>query len=158
VPTWVEISKILQAPFQKAHFWPLQLHTCPISPTEWCLQPLQFVRRVAMSPNTLLALTQTAVSRANMDSYGVLRYESHGMGTNQLKLSSFVFNLIQVMELVSSWGPLIYMGGFAASLSSAIASLVGAPRVLQVIIPSSRCLAGLPGVFNGCHVKHPGFN
>lgn len=38
----------------------------------------------------------------------------------------------QAMELVSLWGPLIYGGCFAATLSSAIASLVGAPRVLQV--------------------------
>lgn len=36
------------------------------------------------------------------------------------------------MELASLWGPLIYGGCFAATLSSAIASLVGAPRVLQV--------------------------
>jgi len=36
------------------------------------------------------------------------------------------------MELISAWGPLIYMGCFAATLSSAIASLVGAPRVFQV--------------------------
>lgn len=38
----------------------------------------------------------------------------------------------QMMELISMWGPLIYGGCFAATLSSAIASLVGAPRVLQV--------------------------
>jgi solute carrier family 12 (sodium/potassium/chloride transporter), member 2 len=37
------------------------------------------------------------------------------------------------MELVSLWGPLIYGGCFAATLSSAIASLVGAPRVLQAL-------------------------
>ena len=37
------------------------------------------------------------------------------------------------MELVSAWGPLIYIGCFAATLSSAIASLVGAPRVLQAL-------------------------
>ncbi|CAG7818390.1 unnamed protein product, partial [Allacma fusca] len=37
------------------------------------------------------------------------------------------------MALSSSWGPLIYMGCFAATLSSAIASLVGAPRVLQAL-------------------------
>ncbi|KAB7507825.1 Solute carrier family 12 member 3 [Armadillidium nasatum] len=42
-------------------------------------------------------------------------------------------NSFQVMELVSAWGPLIYMGCFAATLSSAIASLVGAPRVLQAL-------------------------
>ncbi|KAG0716781.1 Bumetanide-sensitive sodium-(potassium)-chloride cotransporter [Chionoecetes opilio] len=38
-----------------------------------------------------------------------------------------------VMELMSAWGPLIYAGCFAATLSSAIASLVGAPRVLQAL-------------------------
>lgn len=37
------------------------------------------------------------------------------------------------MELMSAWGPLIYAGCFAATLSSAIASLVGAPRVLQAL-------------------------
>ncbi|XP_018008645.2 bumetanide-sensitive sodium-(potassium)-chloride cotransporter [Hyalella azteca] len=42
-------------------------------------------------------------------------------------------NNFQVMELVSVWGPLIYAGCFAATLSSAVASLVGAPRVLQAL-------------------------
>jgi len=36
------------------------------------------------------------------------------------------------MSKVSLTGYLIYAGCFAATLSSAIASLVGAPRVLQV--------------------------
>ena len=31
----------------------------------------------------------------------------------------------QMMEVMSAWGPLIYAGCFAATLSSAIASLVG---------------------------------
>lgn len=39
----------------------------------------------------------------------------------------------QVMGLMSAWAPLIYAGTFAATLSSAIASLVGAPRVLQAL-------------------------
>ncbi|RXG73338.1 Solute carrier family 12 member 2 [Armadillidium vulgare] len=42
-------------------------------------------------------------------------------------------NYFQVMELMSSWGPLIYMGSYAATLSSAIACIVGAPRVLQAL-------------------------
>jgi len=42
-------------------------------------------------------------------------------------------NDFQVMELVAGWGPLIYAGCFAATLSSAIASLVGAPRILQAL-------------------------
>lgn len=39
----------------------------------------------------------------------------------------------QMMETISAWGPLIYAGCFAATLSSAIASLVGAPRVFQAV-------------------------
>ena len=38
-----------------------------------------------------------------------------------------------MMEIVSAWGPLIYAGCFAATLSSAISSLEGAPRVLQAL-------------------------
>lgn len=37
------------------------------------------------------------------------------------------------MELVSAFGPLIYAGCFAASLSSALASLVSAPKVFQAL-------------------------
>ncbi|CAG0881632.1 unnamed protein product [Darwinula stevensoni] len=36
----------------------------------------------------------------------------------------------QMMTLIAAWSPLIYGGCFAATLSSAIASLVGAPRAL----------------------------
>lgn len=41
--------------------------------------------------------------------------------------------LLQVMELVSAFGPLIYAGCFAATLSSALASLVSAPKVFQAL-------------------------
>lgn len=41
-------------------------------------------------------------------------------------------NSFQVIELVSVFGPLIYAGCFAATLSSALASLVSAPKVFQV--------------------------
>lgn len=37
------------------------------------------------------------------------------------------------MELVSLYGPLIYAGIFAATLSSALASLVSAPKVFQAL-------------------------
>jgi len=37
------------------------------------------------------------------------------------------------MELVSAWGPLIYAGCFAATLSSALASFVSAPKVFQAL-------------------------
>ncbi|VVC98790.1 unnamed protein product [Leptidea sinapis] len=39
---------------------------------------------------------------------------------------------LKVMHLVSAWGPLIYGGCFAAALSSALASLVSAPKVFQI--------------------------
>lgn len=39
----------------------------------------------------------------------------------------------QVVELVSAFGPLIYAGCFAATLSSALASLVSAPKVFQAL-------------------------
>ncbi|XP_068207852.1 bumetanide-sensitive sodium-(potassium)-chloride cotransporter-like [Palaemon carinicauda] len=42
-------------------------------------------------------------------------------------------NNSQVMELVSIFGPLIYAGCFAATLSSALASLVSAPKVFQAL-------------------------
>ncbi|XP_059486836.1 solute carrier family 12 member 1 [Neocloeon triangulifer] len=44
-----------------------------------------------------------------------------------------LMNNKQVMELVSVFGPLIYAGCFAATLSSALASLVSAPKVFQAL-------------------------
>ncbi|XP_016966178.1 bumetanide-sensitive sodium-(potassium)-chloride cotransporter isoform X1 [Drosophila biarmipes] len=42
-------------------------------------------------------------------------------------------NSFQVIELVSGFGPLIYAGCYAATLSSALASLVSAPKVFQAL-------------------------
>ncbi|XP_055384360.1 bumetanide-sensitive sodium-(potassium)-chloride cotransporter isoform X2 [Condylostylus longicornis] len=42
-------------------------------------------------------------------------------------------NSFQVIELVSGFGPIIYAGCFAATLSSALASLVSAPKVFQAL-------------------------
>lgn len=42
-------------------------------------------------------------------------------------------NSFQVIELVSAFGPAIYAGCFAATLSSALASLVSAPKVFQAL-------------------------
>ncbi|XP_026672114.1 bumetanide-sensitive sodium-(potassium)-chloride cotransporter [Ceratina calcarata] len=62
-------------------------------------------------------------------------------------------NSFQVIELVSAFGPLIYAGCFAATLSSALASLVSAPKVFQAL-----CLDKLyPGIewFSGEKDKEP---
>lgn len=45
--------------------------------------------------------------------------------------SYFLFN-IQVMSMVSGFAPLITAGIFSATLSSALASLVSAPKIFQV--------------------------
>lgn len=37
------------------------------------------------------------------------------------------------MEKISLWGPLVLIGIFAATLSSALASLVSAPKVFQAV-------------------------
>ncbi|XP_055703253.1 bumetanide-sensitive sodium-(potassium)-chloride cotransporter isoform X2 [Phlebotomus papatasi] len=44
-----------------------------------------------------------------------------------------LLNSYQAIELVSAFGPLIYAGCFAATLSSALASLVSAPKVFQAL-------------------------
>lgn len=44
-----------------------------------------------------------------------------------------LFMSVQVMEMVSAFGPLIFAGCFAATLSSALASLVSAPKVFQAL-------------------------
>lgn len=44
---------------------------------------------------------------------------------------------LQVMSMVSGFGPLITAGIFSATLSSALASLVSAPKVFQVEIQVS---------------------
>ncbi|EYC27812.1 hypothetical protein Y032_0008g197 [Ancylostoma ceylanicum] len=44
-----------------------------------------------------------------------------------------LMNYYQIMEMESLWGPLIVAGIFAATLSSALASLVSAPKVFQAV-------------------------
>ncbi|GIX89108.1 solute carrier family 12 member 2 [Caerostris extrusa] len=49
-------------------------------------------------------------------------------------------NNYQVMKMASAFGPLIYAGIFAATLSSALVSIVSAPRILQA---SFLCVDGI---------------
>ncbi|RMX50598.1 hypothetical protein pdam_00009679 [Pocillopora damicornis] len=44
-----------------------------------------------------------------------------------------LLNDFQVMEEVSGWGPIVTAGIFASTLSSALASLVGAPKAFQAV-------------------------
>ena len=47
-------------------------------------------------------------------------------------------DVFQIMGIASAFQPLIYAGIFSATLSSAMASLVSAPKVFQVRPPSVR--------------------
>ena len=38
-----------------------------------------------------------------------------------------------VMETISVWGPIVFAGIYAATFSSGLGSLVGAPRILQAV-------------------------
>lgn len=38
-----------------------------------------------------------------------------------------------IMARISIWPPMVYAGIFGATISSGIASLVGAPRILQAV-------------------------
>lgn len=56
--------------------------------------------------------------------------------TDYCQLYSCKFGLhndMQVMQLISGFGPLVIAGTFAATLSSALASLVSAPKVFQAV-------------------------
>lgn len=44
-----------------------------------------------------------------------------------------LFNSYQMMTLMSSWGPLIYAGCFAATLSTALTNLLSVPRLIQAL-------------------------
>ncbi|KAG1669087.1 Solute carrier family 12 member 2 [Nymphon striatum] len=52
---------------------------------------------------------------------------------NGTKCEYGLMNSYGVMEIVSGFGPLIYAGIFSATLSSALASLVSAPKVFQAL-------------------------
>ncbi|CAN7941967.1 unnamed protein product [Ixodes hexagonus] len=63
-----------------------------------------------------------------------------------------LMNNFQVMEMVSAYGPLVIAGVFAATLSSALASLVSAPKVFQVgVVEAFRSLFYMMSAIFGYH-------
>lgn len=65
--------------------------------------------------------------------------------------NSFCISLcVQVMSVVSGFGPIITAGIFSATLSSALASLVSAPKVFQVRLN----LNYMKGIFRSYISKH----
>lgn len=99
----------------------------------------------AIPKGTLLAILITTISyvlMAIVAGFTVLR-DATGNATDYLdgaipeclqgECSYGLHNNFQVVELVSWIGPIIYAGCFAATLSSALASLVSAPKVFQAL-------------------------
>ena len=50
-----------------------------------------------------------------------------------------MFFILQVMQLASAFGPIIIAGIVSATLSSALASLISAPKVFQVNFACRNC-------------------
>lgn len=42
-------------------------------------------------------------------------------------------SFLQMMQLMSAWGPFIYAGCFAATLSTALTNLLSVPRLIQAL-------------------------
>uniref|UniRef100_A0A1B6I7U9 SLC12A transporter C-terminal domain-containing protein n=2 Tax=Homalodisca liturata TaxID=320908 RepID=A0A1B6I7U9_9HEMI len=99
----------------------------------------------ALPKGTILSIIITSVSYVTMafvagscvlrDASGDVNEYLNGTFTDcsQRTCDYGLQNNFQVMELVSAFGPLIYAGCFAATLSSALASLVSAPKVFQAL-------------------------
>ncbi|KAK7068979.1 hypothetical protein SK128_015897 [Halocaridina rubra] len=99
----------------------------------------------AIPKGTLLAIAATYLSyiifvlicgaATVRDATGIVDTVFNGSFTNctGIKCDYGLQNSVQVMELMSVFGPLIYAGCFAASLSSALATLVSAPKVFQAL-------------------------
>lgn len=43
------------------------------------------------------------------------------------------FELVEVMQLMSVWGPFIYAGCFAATLSTALTNLLSVPKLIRAL-------------------------
>ncbi|XP_054285767.1 solute carrier family 12 member 1-like [Macrosteles quadrilineatus] len=101
--------------------------------------------QTAIPKGTLLSILITTVSYMGMavivgcivlrDASGNVEEFFNGTFTDCLdrKCDYGLHNGFSIMELVSVFGPLIYAGCFAATLSSALASLVSAPKVFQAL-------------------------
>ena len=59
-------------------------------------------------------------------------WAKNAAANNEIPNGGLLFSKMLV-ENISVWGPLVYAGVFAATLSSALASIVGAPRILQSV-------------------------
>ncbi len=59
-------------------------------------------------------------------------WAANAVANNEIPQGGMLYSKM-IVESISVWGPLVYAGVFAATLSSALASIVGAPRILQSV-------------------------
>ena len=65
------------------------------------------------------------------------------------------FDILQMMQLTSGFGPITVAGIISATLSSALASLVSAPKVFQVGVSCYKFLqAYVPFLSLDCCIQH----
>ncbi|XP_063980196.1 bumetanide-sensitive sodium-(potassium)-chloride cotransporter [Diachasmimorpha longicaudata] len=117
---------------------------------------IQYVNSSEVFLNTAVLLNTSMVDNSTHESANVITREWSSYGTSfnctgGCKYGSH--NSYQVVELVSGFGPFIYAGCFAATLSSALASLVSAPKVFQALCEDHL----YPGIqwFSGKKGKEP---
>ncbi|KAE9548555.1 hypothetical protein FO519_008237 [Halicephalobus sp. NKZ332] len=90
---------------------------------------------------TIWTTGSTCLRDADGFNVPVINYNSSSIFENYLKPDCTInetckyglMNYFQVMETESLWGPLITAGIFAATLSSALASMVSAPKIFQAV-------------------------
>ena len=109
---------------------------------------------VLSSFNATNETAESPIATANLLNSSQITWTAYGTKFNCTGNCTYgSHNSFQVIELVSAFGPFIYAGCFAATLSSALASLVSAPKVFQAL-----CLDELyPGIswFSGEKNKEP---
>uniref|UniRef100_A0A7N6BPF3 Solute carrier family 12 member 1 n=1 Tax=Anabas testudineus TaxID=64144 RepID=A0A7N6BPF3_ANATE len=82
---------------------------------------------------TLLAILITGVTYLAVALCLLVRLATISPSCDVQKCNFGLMNNFQVMTMVSGFGPLIIAGTFSATLSSALASLVSAPKVFQAL-------------------------
>lgn len=90
------------------------------------------VKKCAAMDSTITSRYEAALSEDEV--WHVLEHfrDSVGYWVQKSNILIFISCSIKVMSQVSGFGPIITAGIFSATLSSALASLVSAPKVFQV--------------------------
>ncbi|KAL3078264.1 hypothetical protein niasHS_012151 [Heterodera schachtii] len=92
----------------------------------------QSVQLVSLSNDSVANETQPMVHQIETLSSSALSYAPPQCAYNQ-SCPYGLINYFQIIELGSAWGPLVTVGVIASTLSSALVSMVGAPKIFQAV-------------------------